>query len=200
MNVTLSGLLLPLQPERVWREVHDRAAGVPMLLLAHTIPFALIPSLAWYYGVTVSGWTLAGETMRLTTDSALPLCALFFLAMVTGVLILGYLVAWMSPAYGGSGGLARGVALVTYTASPFFLIGLIGLFPVLWLDILVGIAIGTYCIYLLYRGTGVMMEVAEDRSFLYASSVLAVSLVGLVALMGVTIVLWDIGPAPEYTY
>lgn len=200
MNVTLSGFLLLFQPDRVWREVHDRDASVPKLLLGHTIPFALIPSMAWYFGVTVSGWTVAGETMRLTTSSALPLCVLFFLAMVAGVLVLGYLVAWMSPAYGGEGGLPHSVALVTYTASPFFLIGVIGLYPILWLDILFGISVGCYCIYLLYKGTGIMMAVSEDRSFLYASSVLAVCLVGLVALMGATIVLWDFGPAPEYTY
>ena len=200
LKMFLNGILIVISPERVWREICDRAANVPTVLITHTMPYALIPSLAWYYGVTVSGWSVAGETMRLTPESALPLCVLFFFAMVAGVLALGYMVKWMSPSYGGSDEFVRGVTLISYTASPFFLTGIIGFVPILWLDILIGIGAGCYCIYLLYRGTGPVMEVGEDRSFLYASSVLAVALVSLVALMGATIILWDIGPAPEYTY
>jgi hypothetical protein len=54
--------------------------------------------------------------------------------------------------------------------------------------------------YLLDLGTSVLMVVAPERGFLYASAVFAVALVSLVALLGATVVLWDFGPAPEYTY
>jgi hypothetical protein len=71
---------------------------------------------------------------------------------------------------------------------------------VLWLDILAGSLVAIYCIYLLYMGTGPVMHVPAERSFLYASAVFAVALVAFVALLGATVVLWDFGPAPEYTY
>ena len=199
LRVFMNGLRILFAPDRVWSEVHDRNDSVMTLLLGHTIPFALLPTIAWYLGVTATGWTFAGETYRLTGDSALALCVLFNLAMVGGVLFLAFMVTWMSPSYGGSAELARGVRLITYTASPFFVAGLIGLYPVLWLDILVGTAVACYCIYLLYRGTSVIMDVGWDRSFLYASSVLAVALVAFVALLGATVVMWEFGPAPEYT-
>ena len=44
------------------------------------------------------------------------------------------------------------------------------------------------------------MEVAPERSFLYASAVFAVALVSFVGLLTVTVLVWDFGPAPEYTY
>ena len=86
------------------------------------------------------------------------------------------------------------------TATPFFLAGLLGLYAVLWVDIVVGTLVACYCIYLLYRGTGMVMEVPPERGFLYASAVFAVALVSFVAMLGATVVLWDFGPSPEYTY
>lgn len=171
-----------------------------MLLLLHTIPYALIPAVCWYTGITQFGWSFGGDVVKLTAQSALPMCALFFLAMVAGVGFLGYMVHWMAGSYGTEGGLAKGVALISYTASPFFLAGLLGLYPSLWLDLIVGLAVACYCILLLYRGTPIVMAVTAERGFLYASAVFAVALVSFVALLGATVILWDFGPAPEYTH
>lgn len=199
MNAFLSGVALLLYPMATWRDIARADWHVGHVLGLHTIPFALIPAVSWYYGVTVRGWSIFEETIRLTPASAGPICILFFLAMVAGVLFLGFLVRWMSPSYGGSGSLSRSVALVSFTGSPFFVSGLFGLFPLLWLDLLIGIVAGTWCLVLLYRGTSVMMDVASERSFLYASSVLAVALVSLLGLIGTTIILWEFVTPPEYT-
>lgn len=200
MNTFLNGLLVVFNPAGAWQRIADDRPSVLKLLLLHTLPFALIPAVCWYWGVTTQGWTIAGDPVKLTAESALPMCALFYLAMVAGVLFLGYMVSWMAGSYGTEGGLAKGAALISYTASPFFLAGFLGLFPVLWLDIMVGTLIACFCIYLLYRGTGPVMGVPPDRSFLYASAVFAVALVSFVALLGATVVMWDLGPSPEYTY
>jgi len=200
MNTMLNGLLVVLNPGRGWERVAADRAGLFQLLLLHTIPFALIPAVCWYVGVTTQGWTIAGDPVKLTAASALPMCVLFYLAMIGGVLFLGYMVSWMAGSYDTEGGIARGASLISYTASPFFLAGFLGLYPVLWLDILIGTLVACYCIYLLFLGTGPVMEVPPERAFLYASAVFAVALVSFVALLGATVVLWDLGPAPEYTY
>ena len=106
----------------------------------------------------------------------------------------------MAVSYGTVATLAQGVRLISYTGSPFFLAGVIGLYPVLWIDILVGCLVACYCIYLLYQGTSIVMNVPPERGFLYASAVFAVALVSFVAMMGATVVLWDFGPSPVYTY
>lgn len=200
MRTLLNGFVVTFNPARGWQRVHDDAPGLLRIYALHTIPFALIPTISWYLGVTRQGWSLAGEVMRLTPESALPMCVLFFFAMLGGVGFLGFMVRWMSTSYGTDTDVAHGVALVSYTGSPFFLAGLLGLYPVLWLDMLAGCAVACYCIYLLYRGTSVVMDVPPERGFLYASAVFAVALVSFVALLGATVVLWDLGAAPEYTY
>jgi hypothetical protein len=200
MRTLLNGFLVTFNPGSGWQNIRDDAPGLFRVLLMHTIPFALIPAVCWYFGVTVRGWSVAGELMRLTTASALPMCMLFFGSMVGGVAFLGFMVRWMAVSYGTVATLAQGVALISYTASPFFLAGVLGLYPVLWIDILAGCLVACYCIYLLYRGTSVIMDVPAERGFLYASAVFAVALVSFVALLGATVVLWDFGAAPEYTY
>src|SRR5690606_16039995 len=119
-------------------------------------------------GVTTSGWTVAGEPMRLTAESALPMVVLFYGAVLAAVLFLGFMVRWMAVSYGAEAPLARSVALISYTASPFFLAGIVGLFPLLWLDILIGCLVACYCIYLLYQGTSLLLDVPPERGFLYA--------------------------------
>jgi hypothetical protein len=200
MRTLLNGFAVTFNPGGGWRQIAANRVGIAQLLLLHTIPFALIPAVCWYFGVTQQGWSVAGDVVRLTPASAAPMCALFFLAMVFGVLFLGYMVHWMADSYGTESTLAQGMTLISYTASPFFIAGLLGLYPVLWLDILLGCLVACYCIYLLYKGTGLVMNVPPERSFLYASAVFAVALVAFVALLGATVVLWDLGPAPEYTY
>ena len=200
MNTLTHGLLLMFAPGKTWQAIADAAPSTGKVLSLHTILFALIPAVCWYVGVTQYGWDVAGETMRLTAESALPMCVMFYFACVGGVVFLGYMVQWMSTTYGDQASLSQSIALISYTATPFFVAGVLGLYPILWLDIAVGMAVACYCIYLLYAGVAPVMQVARERGFLYASAVFAVALVSFVGLLTVTVLVWDFGPAPEYTY
>lgn len=201
MRTLINGLLILFSPKAGWRAVAEDSPSVLKTLLLHTAVYALIPAACWYYGVTQVGWSFAGnEPMRLTADSALPMCLLFYLAMIAGVVFLGAMVNWMSDTYGQAGNLSSSIALISYTASPFFVAGLLGLYPLLWLDVGVGVLVACYCIYLLYLGVPIVLKVSAERGFLYASAVFAVALVAFVGLLTATVLVWDFGPAPEYTY
>ena len=188
-----------LHPSNTWRQIAEELQGFGRPLV-HTLLFALIPAICWYYGVTQVGWHLGEQAQKLTPESAAFICLLFYLAMVSGVLFLGYMIHWMASTYGADSSWAKGTTLVAYTATPFFVGGLLGLYPALWLDLLIGLGIVTYSVYLLYAGIPRVMKVSPERGFLFASAVIAVSLVALVALMGATVILWDFGVEPVYTY
>jgi hypothetical protein len=148
------------------------------------------------------GWQIGEEpNMRMTAESALRVCLLFYVAMVTGVLALGYLVHWMASTYAATtSSFAKGVTIITFTATPFFLAGLLGLYPSLWLDIVIGTVVAGYCVYLLYLGVPIVMNIPPERGFLFASAVVGVALVGIVAAMTGTALLWDFGAEPVYHY
>jgi hypothetical protein len=190
------------RPGKAWRDI----AGLPdswlRPLLTHTVPWALVPALCWFYGVTQVGWQVGEEpNQKMTADSAVIICTLFYFAMLAGVLFLGYMIHWMAETYAAANSsFGRGVTIVTYTATPFFLAGLLGLHPALWMDITVGIVVASYCVYLLYLGVPIVMDVQPERGFLFASAVVAIALVSIVGLMTATAILWDFGAEPVYTY
>lgn len=192
---------LLVNPVATWRELGAQGRALPGAVL-HTLVWALVPALCWYVGITAVGWQVGNEpAVRMTTTSALLVCTLFYLAMIAGVLVLGYLVHWMAVTYDASGStFTKGLVIVAYTATPFFLAGVLGLYPALWVDILVGVVAAAYCIYLLYIGVPIVMNIAPERGFLYASAVVAVALVGVVAAMTATALLWDVGAEPVYRY
>jgi len=51
---------------------------------------------------------------------------------------------------------------------------------------------------LFYTGVPVMLDIPEERGFLFASAVLAFGLVVLVAMIIVTVLLWGHGFAPTF--
>lgn len=200
MSALINSFQVIFNPLNGWRKIGENPGSLAGLIAGHTIPFALIPAVCWYFGVSHYGWSVAGENVRLTAASALPVCVLFFLGLVYAVLFLGYMVHWMAKSYRSDSTITRGVALITYAGTPFFVTGVLGLMPILWLDIIVGIAVSCYCIYLLYVGTPHVMKVTAERGFLYSSAVFAIALVVFVALLGATAILWSFGASPEYVY
>ncbi|MBV1907190.1 MAG: DUF1282 family protein [Pseudomonadales bacterium] len=204
MHTIFDGIVLLFNPRKGWQLIASHNAGIVKLLGLHLIPSALIPAVCWYYGVTEVGWTIGEDMVKLTKATAAPMCIMFFLAMLAGVLFMGSLVNWMSESYtegdDGNASFSDGVRLITYTATPFFVAGFMGLQPILWLDIILGVGVACYCIFLLYIGVCPIMRVTETQAFLYASAVFAIALVAFVGLLTVTILLWDFGMFPEYTY
>jgi hypothetical protein len=188
-------------PDREWARIAEDRHSLPGIVAGHVMLLALIPALAFFYGVTEVGWTLPSgdRVFRMTTDSSVVIIGLFYWAMVVGTAALGYGVHWMSKTYGSDATLSEAMALAAYTNTPLFLAGILGLKPVLWLDLVAGTVAACYAIYLLYLGIPHLMRVPKERGYLFASAVLAVALVMFIGLMGVTVVLWELGAMPEFT-
>ena len=72
--------------------------------------------------------------------------------------------------------------------------------PILWLNLLVGLPVLGYTVFLFYTGVPIMMEIPAERGFLFASAVMAFGLVALVALLVISVLLWSSGFGPSFTY
>jgi hypothetical protein len=193
------GLLV--RPSAQWRAVADLPENSFRTLILYPCFLAILPAVAWYYGTSRVGWTVGdqGETIRLTVESARQISILFYLAMLGSVAVIGYFVHWMSDTYGANSTLTKGIVIVGLTCTPLFIAGLVGFYPLLWIDLLIGVAAVSWSVYLLYLGIPIVMGIPEERGFLFSSAVVGVALVILICMMVGSVILWEYGAAPAFT-
>jgi len=192
------GLLI--HPKQEWQAIRQEQNGIPGVLIGYVLILALIGPVAGYYGTTTGGWQIGGgEAIKLTPDSALPIAVLYYLATIFVVTGLGLMVRWMCKTYGGNTSLNRCIALSAYVFTPIFLVGIVELYPVLWINLLAGLFALTHTVYLLYTGVPILMNISEDKGFLMSSALLALGMVALVSLLAVTALMWGFGFEPGFT-
>ncbi len=186
-------------PIHEWKAIRNDACSVSHCYIHHVLLLAAIPPIAGFIGTTQVGWQLGSEVMKLTMGSAGGIALLFYLVMLVGVYSMGYMIHWMGKTYQADQSLARCVVFAAYTATPLFVVGITALYPLLWLNMLIGILALSHTVYLLYTGLPIMMGISEERGFLFSTAVLAVGLVTLVALLAITVLLWGMGFSPMLT-
>lgn len=187
-------------PDREWQQIRDEQESLPRLYLGHVMLLALIPTIAGFYGTTQVGWQIGdGEIVKLTSASALPLCLLFYAAIIAGIYIIGRFIDFFAATYGVREENSRGVTLAAYTATPLLVVGITALNPSVWLILSAGLIAAAYSVYLLYEGLPILMKIPAERGFMFASSVLTVGLVMLVGLLAISVVIWSMGVGPVYT-
>ena len=187
-------------PKAEWGRIREREYSVGSCLGGHTLLLALIPAVSGYIGTTQIGWQVgAGDPVMLTTASATRISVLYYLAMVAAAVSVGWMIHWMSQTYGATPTFAQCLVLASYTATPLFLMGIMQLYPVLWLNMIIGLFALALTARIFFAGVPVMMGIPEERAFLFACAVLAFGLVTLVAMLAVTVLLWGAGFAPAFT-
>ena len=187
-------------PKAGWTSIHAGRYSVLGCLLGHTLIFALIPAIAGYIGTAEVGWQIAGgEVTKLTKASAAKIAVLYYFAMVVAVGSVSWVIHWMGRTYGAAQPHSQCIVLASYTATPLFLVGALQAYPVLWLNLVAGLPALAMTTYIFYTGVPIMMEIPEERGFLFSSAVLAFGLVALVAMLAVTALLWGSGFAPAFT-
>ncbi|MBM7060701.1 YIP1 family protein [Pseudomonas sp. UL073] len=188
-------------PDQEWQEIRGEEESISHMYLTHVLLLAAIPAVSAYIGTTQVGWTIGnGAPVMLTEGSAMAMTILSYLAMLAGVAVMGAFIHWMARTYDASPTMTQCVVFAAYTATPLFIGGLAALYPNLWLAMAVGTAAICYTVYLLYVGIPTFMNIPKDEGFLFSSSVLAVGLVVLVAMIALSVVLWGSGIGPIYRY
>ena len=193
---------LIFRPSHQWRSISQLPESSQNMLVLYPFVFAILPAVAWYWGTSRVGWTVGtyNEVIKLTEASALQVNILFYCVMVAAVAAIGYFIHWMSDTYGAENStIAKGIMIAGLTSTPLFVAGLVGFYPVLWIDLLIGVAAISWSVYLMYLGIPIVMHIPQERGFLFSSAILAISLVILVCIMVVSILAWDYGAAPAFT-
>lgn len=187
-------------PNDEWKQIKEEHYSALRCYTTHMVFLAAIPPIAAFIGTTQMGWSIGGgDFVRLTTASALPIAIAFYFALLAGAGIMAYFIQWMEKTYGSSSSFDDCMVLTTFTATPLFLAGLAALIPILWFDVLVGMVAIAFTIRLLYTGVPVIMNIPEERGFVFSTSILTVGLVVLVGMLATTAVLWGTIMGPTFT-
>lgn len=187
-------------PTNQWVKIREQQKSSDKKGVGFVFVLAAIPAISGYIGTTQVGWRIGvGEPIRITGESAISIAIIYYLALIVGVFTIGWVIHLLGKAYEVVKPLPLCIALAAYTATPLFLIGIMEVYPVLWLNMLLGLPALAYTVYLLYSGLPIMMEISAERGFLYSSAVLAVGLISLVSLLGMTALLWGMGLQPVFT-
>ena len=179
-------------PKEEWGTIHQESYSVWHIFLAQISILSLIPAVSMYIGTTQIGWTLNGvDYIKLSVNSAIPAAVATYFACWVAVGFIAYAIHWMEKTYGGHVNMNECLILTTFTATPLFLAGLSALYPMLWLNVSVGLAALIYSVYLLFIGVPVIMEIPEDRAFFFSASILTVGLCTMVGMLVTCVILWD---------
>ena len=185
-------------PKDEWQTIEKRHESL-MYSLIHILVVSLIPAICGYYAAAHIGWTIGvGDPIKISQSSAQLMAVAMYCALVVGVFALAYLIQWMAKTFDSKPSFVQSLELAAYTATPMLMVGVAALFPVLWFVTLAGLAAVCYSVYLLYSGVPIMMNIPEDRGFIYSSSVVTCGLVLLVGIMAFSAVMWTLGFGPEY--
>lgn len=191
---------LMTSPTAEWQKIrnkldHGKCAYMPLVFI-----LALFPPICAYIGTTQFGWKISENAplIKMTASSALPISIMYYLALVVGIFAVGYAIKWMGNTYVKGVKLPESVALASFVAVPLLLIGVFQIYPVIWLNFLIGLVALAYAVYLLYTGVPILMDIPKEKGFLYASAILAFGLVALVILLVGTAFLWGVGFQPVF--
>lgn len=192
---------LATHPTREWQEIRKEHVMPTRLFVAYLCILAAIAPVCAYISTTQIGWRVGdGNLVKLSTDSALILSGLTYLAMLFGVFFIGYMIDWMAKTYGAEQDeqAANGIALMAYACTPLFIAGFSILYPVPWVNMLVFVFAAVCSGYLLHKGLPIVMRIPQDRAFLFEGAILAVGLVYLVTTRVGTVIIWSFGIAPVF--
>lgn len=179
-------------PKTEWGMIRDEHYSTSHVYLQQISILAAIPAVCLYIGTTQIGWSVAGgDFVKLSPGSSLMAAIAFYFAMWVAVGFIAGSMHWMEKNYGGNISFEDCLLLTTYTATPMFLAGLSGLYPMLWFNVSVGLIAVCYSVYLLYTGVPIIMQIPEERAFLFSTSVLTVGLCVLVGLLTTSVILWS---------
>lgn len=185
-------------PKDEWQTIEKRHESL-MYSLMHILVVSLIPAICGYYAAAHIGWTIGvGDPIKISQSSAQLMAAAMYCALVVGVFALAYLIQWMAKTFDSKPSFVQSLELAAYTATPMLMVGVAALFPVLWFVTLAGLGAVCYSVYLLYSGVPIMMNIPEDKGFIYSSSVVTCGLVLLVGIMAFSAVMWTLGFGPEF--
>ena len=169
-------------------EEADKTPAKPLDIIFHTALLALIPTICGYLATVNIGWDLgAGELFTIAENKAIYIAIAAYVSFNVGVYAMGFGICWLAKTFDVTPNPVHCIELALFTSLPLFLAGFAALYPVLYIDLLIGMAAIVASVYLLYIGIPIFMHIPAEEGFVYSTWVVSLGLIMLIVFMGVSV-------------
>lgn len=173
-------------------EETGNAPAAPLELVLHTAALSLIPTLCGYVATAHLGWDIGvSDPFILPAGIALYIALAAFISFNVGVYAMGFAIYWLAQTFEVKPDPLHCIELAILTSAPLFLTGLMALFPVLYIDVMVGMLALAVSLYLLYVGVPIYMRISKEAGFIYSTWIASLGLIMLVVFMGLSVFIFS---------
>ncbi|VAW65529.1 hypothetical protein MNBD_GAMMA11-1667 [hydrothermal vent metagenome] len=163
----------------------DRVPAKITDIMLHIAFLSLIPTICAYVATVYIGWDLGvGTTFTMAQNQAAIAALAGYIALNVGVYVLGYSICWLAKTFNVEPNPLHCTELAVFASLPLFALGFVALYPVLYINVIIGFFAIAAAVYLLYIGIPIFMHIPEDEGFVYSTWVITIGLVMLVVFMG----------------
>jgi len=175
MNNIFRAAAILIDPAAAWPRVAKEPDDWLDLMTRYVALAALIPALSQFIGACIIGVIAPGTgvVVRASLFDGIFGAIFFYLENFVLVMVLGLLIHFAAPLFGGRKGFASALALAVYSYTPVWLAGIFLLLPGLRFLTLLGL----YGVYLVLVGLPPMTQTSPPRSRAFAALVVAAALV-----------------------
>lgn len=180
----------------LWRYVSTLPVSIKHVI-SIIVVVALIPAIAWYIGLTLVGWRVAGgSAIGISLTSGILISFYLYFSMLVMVISVGLSMKWMAKTYQASIGLAQSLMFSFINALPFLVLSICGLYPLFWLDLTLLLVAIMISVASLYEGMPIIMKIPKETAFLFSSAVVVTGMIAFIVLVVLFVVLLDLGLYP----
>lgn len=174
------------------QEATEITPAAPPELVLNTAALSLIPTICGYIATAHIGWDIGvSDPFTLPGGIALYIAIAAFVSFNVGVYAMGFAIYWLAQTFDVKPDPLLCVELAILTSAPLFLTGLMALYPVLYIDVIVGMLALALSLYLLYVGVPIYMRVSKETGFIYSTWIASLGLIMLVVFLGLSVFIFS---------
>jgi hypothetical protein len=161
-----------------WEQIKAEETTVPNILIGYVAPLAAILPLCDLIGSAVFGHALQGDF-----GQALVRAIINWVLSIALVFFVGVLINAVADNFEADKNDLAAQKIAAYSLTPFFLSGILFLWPPLWW---LGFFALAAMVYLMYKGLPVLMKAPQERALGYASTVTVATAVALIIVLALS--------------
>ncbi len=170
MNATLRALAVLTSPFAAWERIEKEPGDPAYLMISYVAPLALVPAVCGFLGACVIGVVGPAESALHASIFDGVFGTIFgYLATAAVVALLGLIIVFTAPLFGGTKDFAGALKLAVYSYTPVWLSGIFLLLPGLRFLMLTGF----YGAYILVAGLPRLVKLPPHKTAGFAVLIVA---------------------------